>query len=136
MSDLPKFPLFSEAPHRWTVEQLEALAAKEVAGMKFDAGKPMAGLMVSDFANALLAVSEVTTFGAKKYAPRSWMTVPNARDRYNDALHRHLLMAAAGEKQDQESKLLHAAHVAWNALALLELEIRNGLPDGDGLERK
>ena len=132
----PKFPLFSEAPHRWTVEQLEALAAKEVAGMKFDAGKPMAGLMVSDFANALLAVSEVTTFGAKKYAPRSWMTVPNARDRYNDALHRHLLMAAAGEKQDQESKLLHAAHVAWNALALLELEIRNGLPDGDGLERK
>ena len=130
----PKFPLFSEAPHRWTVEQLEALAAKEekVAGMKFDAGKPMAGLMVSDFANALLAVSEVTTFGANK----SWMTVPNARDRYNDALHRHLLMAAAGEKQDQESKLLHAAHVAWNALALLELEIRNGLPDGDGLERK
>lgn len=132
----PKFPLFSEAPHRWTVEQLEALAAKEVAGMKFDAGKPMAGLMVSDFANALLAVSEVTTFGAKKYAPRSWMTVPNARDRYNDALHRHLLMAAAGESHDQESKLLHAAHVAWNALALLELEIRNGLPDGDGLERK
>ena len=91
--------------------------------MKFDTGKPMAGLMVSDFANALLAVSEVTTFGAKKYAPRSWMTVPNARDRYNDALHRHLLMAAAGEAQDQESKLLHAAHVAWNALALLELEI-------------
>lgn len=112
-----KFPLFSEAPHRWTVEE-------KVAGMKFDAGKPMAGLMVSDFANALLAVSEVTTFGAKKYAPRTWMTVPNARDRYNDALHRHLLMAAAGEKQDQESKLLHAAHVAWNALALLELEIR------------
>ena len=133
------FPLFSEAPHRWTVEQLEALASKEdkiAAGMKFDAGKPMAGLMVSDFANALLAVSEVTTFGAKKYAPRSWMTVANARDRYCDALHRHLLMAAAGEKQDQESKLLHAAHVAWNALALLELEIRNGLPDGDGLERK
>ena len=128
----PKFPFFSEAPDRWTAEQLEAMAAKEreleqliaAAGMKFDAGKPMAGLMASDFANALLAVSEVTTFGAKKYAPRSWMTVPNARDRYNDALHRHLLMAAAGEKQDQESKLLHAAHVAWNALALLELEIR------------
>lgn len=121
----PKFPLFSEAPHRWTVEQLEALAAKEekVAGMKFDAGKPMAGLMVSDFANALLAVSEVSTFGAKKYAPHSWATVPNARERYNDALYRHLFLAAAGEAQDQESKLLHAAHVAWNALALLELEI-------------
>ncbi len=117
----PNYPFFSEAPFRLTTEQIEGLAAQ---GMKFDAGKPMAGLMASDFANALLAVSEVTTFGAKKYAPRSWMTVPNARDRYNDALHRHLLMAAAGEKQDQESKLLHAAHVAWNALALLELEIR------------
>ena len=93
------------------------------AGMKFDAGKPMAGLMVSDFANALLAVSEVSTFGAKKYAPHSWATVPNARERYSDALYRHLFLAAAGEAQDQESKLLHAAHVAWNALALLELEI-------------
>ena len=98
----PKFPLFFEAPHRWTVEQLEALAAKEekVAGMKFDAGKPMAGLMVSDFANALLAVSEVSTFGAKKYAPHSWATVPNARERYNDALYRHLFLAAAGEAQE------------------------------------
>ena len=126
----PKFPFFSEAPDHWTAEQLEAMAAKEreleliaAAGMKFDAGKPMAGLMVSDFANALLAVSEVSTFGAKKYAPHSWATVPNARERYNDALYRHLFLAAAGEAQDQESKLLHAAHVAWNALALLELEI-------------
>ena len=128
----PKFPLFSEAPHRWTVEQLEALAAKEVAGMKFDAGKPMAGLMVSDFANALLAVAEVSTFGVKKYAPHSWATVPNARERYNDALYRHLFLAAAGEAQDQESALLHAAHVAWNALALLELEIRKADPKPHG----
>lgn len=117
-----KFPFFSEAPFRFTAEQLEALAA----GMKFDAGKPMAGLMATDFANALLAVSEVTTFGAKKYAPRSWSTVPAAADRYRDALYRHLLAAAAGEKTDQESGLPHAAHAAWNALALLELEIRKG----------
>lgn len=117
-----KFPFFSEAPFRFTAEQLEALAA----GMKFDAGKPMAGLMATDFANALLAVSEVTTFSAKKYAPRSWSTVPAAADRYRDALYRHLLAAAAGEKTDQESGLPHAAHAAWNALALLELEIRKG----------
>ena len=117
-----KLPFFSEAPFRFTAEQLEALAA----GMKFDAGKPMAGLMATDFANALLAVSEVTTFGAKKYAPRSWSTVPAAADRYRDALYRHLLAAAAGEKTDQESGLPHAAHAAWNALALLELEIRKG----------
>ena len=124
-----KFPFFSEAPFRFTAEQLEALIDSEnrlAAGMKFDAGKPMAGLMATDFANALLAVSEVTTFGAKKYAPRSWSTVPAAADRYRDALYRHLLAAAAGEKTDQESGLPHAAHAAWNALALLELEIRKG----------
>ena len=112
------------------MELVKSDEAAEAAqrGMKHDAGKPMAGLMVSDFANALLAVAEVSTFGAKKYAPHSWVTVPNARERYNDALYRHLFLAAAGEAQDQESDLLHAAHVAWNALALLELEIRKADP--------
>lgn len=84
----------------------------------------MPGVMVEDFANALLAVADVSTFGVKKYAAHSWMTVPDARARYYDAFHRHILKAAAGEAVDQESGLPHAAHVAWNALALLELEIR------------
>ena len=48
----------------------------------------------------------------------------DAEDRLLDALYRHMLAAAAGEKTDPESA--HAAHAAWNALALLELEIRKG----------
>lgn len=91
-------------------------------GAKHDAGKPRAGLMVSDFAHALQAVAAVTTFGANKYAPRSWATVPDARERYTDALFRHQLAQAAGEVTDSESGLPHASHIAWNALALLEMD--------------
>jgi hypothetical protein len=36
---------------------------------------------------------------------------------------RHLLAQAAGEINDPESGLPHAAHAAWNALAVLELSI-------------
>jgi hypothetical protein len=103
----------------------------ELRGMKYDAGKPRAGLLVRDFARALEAVAEVTTFGAEKYAPGSWRTVPAARERYGDAFLRHIFKDAAGEEIDPESKLLHAAHIAWNALALLELELetRNAKPE-------
>ena len=103
---------------------MNEVTAAEALGAKYDAGKPRPGLMLVDFAMAIEAVAEVTTFGAKKYSPHSWMTVPDARDRYHDAFLRHILKDAKGEKVDPESGLLHAAHVAWNALALLELKLR------------
>lgn len=116
----------------WTSTMMERLAAqeqviaKEIAdarGAKHDAGKARAGLMVEDFAKALAAVAHVSTMGAAKYTARSWKTVPDARDRYYDAFHRHILAAAAGEVNDPESGLPHQAHIAWNALALLELQL-------------
>lgn len=99
------------------------MSETHLSGMKFDAGKPRAGLMVGDFARALEAVAQVTTFGAGKYAPRSWRTVPQAAERYGDAFLRHIFKDAKGERLDPESGLPHLAHVAWNALALLELEL-------------
>lgn len=93
-------------------------------GAKLDAGKNRVGLMVSGFSKALAAVAEVTTFGANKYTPNGWKEVPNGIDRYTDALYRHLLQEAGGESVDQDSKLLHAAHTAWNALARLELMLK------------
>lgn len=92
-------------------------------GAKYDDGKPRAGLMVKDFARALAAVSHVSTMGANKYSAGSWKTVPNAKERYYDAFHRHILADAAGEANDPESGLPHLAHVAWNALALMELAL-------------
>lgn len=90
---------------------------------KYDTGKPLLGLLHKDFSNALLAVGEVATFGANKYEPSGWKTIKNSEERYHNALHRHLNASDRGEEIDEESKLLHAAHTAWNALALLELEI-------------
>ncbi len=94
-------------------------------GSKLDAGKLRAGLMIEGFAKALIAIGEVTTYGANKYTANGWITVPEGRARYTDAMHRHLLHEAAGEECDSESGLLHAAHAAWNALARLELIVRD-----------
>jgi hypothetical protein len=89
---------------------------------KDDAGKPRMGLVLIDFSRALTAVSQVGTFGAEKYSEHGWLDVPNGPERYTDALFRHLL---APESYDPESGLLHAAHAAWNALAVLELNLRS-----------
>ncbi len=94
-------------------------------GAKLDAGKIRAGLCINGFARALQEVAKVTTFGAAKYTPNGWRAVENGVDRYTDAMHRHFLAEATGEQVDADSGLRHAAHAAWNALARLELMLRN-----------
>ena len=86
-------------------------------GAKLDNGKPRAGLVLRDFGNALLEVSEVGTFGAEKYTPHGWLSVKNGEERYLDAAMRHLLIKGS----DSESGIDHLAHAAWNILAVLEL---------------
>lgn len=94
---------------------------------KHDQGKPRLELVLMSFNRALTKVGEVGTFGAIKYSDDDWKTVPQRHARYTGAMLRHLL-AEPDETHDPESKLLHAAHVAWNALARLQIE----LTDGDG----
>jgi hypothetical protein len=91
-------------------------------GAKLDAGKVLAGVL-GDFSLALAAVAEVGTFGARKYSRGGWQSVPEGEQRYTDALWRHLL-TERHESHDPDSDLLHAAHLAWNALARLELHLR------------
>lgn len=91
-------------------------------GAKLDAHKVKAGVL-GDFGRALMAVSEVGTFGIKKYARGSWQYVPDGVERYTDALYRHLLQETK-ESTDPDSGLPHEFHVAWNALARLELLLR------------
>ena len=97
-------------------------------GAKHDSGKVRAALPIQDFPRALVAVAWVSTFGAEKYAAHSWKMVPRAGERYEDALHRHILAQASGEVNDPESGLPHAAHIAWNALAMLELQLTEQKP--------
>jgi Domain of unknown function (DUF5664) len=94
------------------------------AGSKLDAGKNRLGLVLHGFAKALEEVGRVGTFGAAKYTDGGWVSVPNGFERYTDAAYRHLLKEAQGEMVDPDSKLLHAAHTAWNALARLDLILR------------
>lgn len=93
-------------------------------GVKHDAGKPRLDLVLGGFARALLAVGDVGTFGAKKYTDNGWTNVDNGEQRYTDALLRHLLAERSGQFRDGESELMHAAHVAWCALARLDLQLR------------
>ena len=94
-----------------------------VPGAKDDKAKPMAGVLL-DFSRALEAVVDVGTMGARKYARGNWQFVTNGHERYTDAMMRHLLAESHTEGYDDESGMLHAAHVAWNALARLEILLR------------
>ncbi|AUS01518.1 hypothetical protein NVP1286O_27 [Vibrio phage 1.286.O._10N.286.55.C4] len=94
-------------------------------GAKLDAGKPMAGRLLGMFGGALMAVSEVGTFGAKKYTEGGWQHVEDGFKRYDDAGMRHFLKRGMGEEFDADSELPHLAHEAWNALAKLELYLRD-----------
>lgn len=93
-------------------------------GAKLDAGKPRLALVLGNFARALWMVGEVGTYGANKYTPNGWLSVPEWQERYDNALWRHLLKDAMGEQVDQDTELLHAAHLAWNSLARLEKLLR------------
>ena len=94
-------------------------------GAKLDAGKVRPSLIFNDMPRALLAVANVATFGANKYSDGGWQHVPNAIKRYTDAMDRHRLMEFIEGPTDRESGLPHAAHLAWNALAALELMLRD-----------
>ncbi len=93
--------------------------------VKYDGGKPgvWRGL-ISYFPRALWAVSEISTFGAEKYAWDGWSDVEDGYARYKDAQFRHSLKQAMGETTDPDSQLDHLAHEAWGALATLELYLR------------
>ena len=93
-------------------------------GAKDDKAKPMAGVLL-DFSRALQAVVDVGTYGAKKYTRTGWVAVSDAETRYTDAMMRHLLaMDVDPDGLDKETGLPHLAHIAWNALAVLELQAR------------
>ena len=104
------------------------------AGAKLDANKPLAGVL-GDFSLALLEVARVGTFGANKYTRGGWQSVPDGVIRYSDALWRHLL-AERHEPNDSDSGLLHAAHLAWNALSRLELILREHKKKGAKLKEE
>ena len=93
-------------------------------GAKADAGKLRPTLILRDMSRALLAVTKIATDGAAKYSDGGWILVPNGPERYEDASLRHMLKRFAGQEVDTDSGEAHLAHEAWNALAKLDLYLR------------
>lgn len=98
--------------------------SKPAGAAKYDAGKsPIFKGGLGYFPSAIEAVATVSNFGATKYAWGGWRYVDDGLARYTDALVRHLASEAKGEVLDPESGLPHSWHVAWNALARIELQL-------------
>ncbi len=120
------------------LEQTETKEEQTVnTGQKFDDEKIRMDLLPFE---ALEAVAEVLTFGAKKYADNNWQLVENAKSRYVAALLRHLSAYMQNEINDKESGFSHIAHMATNALFLVWLderakrEIKQIIKDEDNAE--
>jgi len=96
-------------------------------GQKFDAGKLRYSLIPPA---ALKGIASVLTFGADKYGANSWKTVPNAQERYMDALYRHLEAHRAGEILDEESGMSHLWHAMTNFAFLVDFEQTALTPEG------
>lgn len=103
-------------------------------GSKLDAGKsPVFRGAISYFPRALMAVANVSEYGANKYSWRGWESVPDGFNRYSDALGRHLAKEDIEGPYDLDirndpvypGEVLHASQVAWNALARLELLLKD-----------
>jgi hypothetical protein len=88
-------------------------------GVKLDSGKLLMSLIPHE---ALTGMAEVLTFGAQKYVPNGWQTVPNGKQRYTDALLRHYCAYRSGEINDPESGLSHLKHMLTNIAFLVYLE--------------
>ena len=99
-------------------------------GAKLDDGKPDASLLLM-FGRALRAVAEVGTYGAKKYTRGGWQGVDDGINRYTAAMLRHVF-SEHYESHDKDLPVLHAAQVAWNSLARLELILEEMDKEGGG----
>ena len=91
---------------------------------------PVARGVFMRFPLALEAIAKVSKFGSIKYnsplESLGYLKVPGAFLTYTDALGRHLLKEQTeGSINDQDGGVLHAAQVAWCALARLEALLRN-----------
>jgi len=88
---------------------------EEEKGLRYNEGKTRMDLL-EPFAIEQLA--KVFTIGAKKYAPNNWLKGMEW-SKVTASLKRHLNAYEQGIDYDSETGLLHAAHIAWNAMALI-----------------
>lgn len=100
------------------------------SGVKYDDSKVQYTLVPS---YALEAVAKNLTAGLIKYKERdNWQKVPNATDRYLNALYRHLEAHRRGEIYDTDNDdptTTHMSAVAVNAMFILEFMLNENLKE-------
>lgn len=104
------------------------LVTKETAptqALRKNDGKPQLSQILL-FKPALEHLATVMTQGREKYPDVSpgvpnWVLGGKPDEEYLDSCLRHLTALVAGDKRDEESGQLHAAHAVWNLLALMTL---------------
>lgn len=89
-------------------------------GMRFNSGKTKYSLIPESWTRVL---AEILTTGALKYEPHNWEK-GLVWSEILDSLERHKHAWLRGETYDPETKSHHLGHVAWNALALMTMELR------------
>lgn len=108
---------------------MKAFKNTEEPSAKFDTGKPDMSLLLM-FGKAISEIAKVGTGGKSKYSRGSWQTLPDGINRYTAAMLRHVFQEHYEEIDPDLSTytsepIYHAAEVAWNALARLELMMRD-----------
>lgn len=97
-------------------------------GAKLDAGKaPVFQGLLDYFPRACIKVAELSARGAKKYSWKGWESVSDGVNRYANAGARHVVKEAIEGPYDSDPSMegiLHKTQKAWNALAELELFLR------------
>lgn len=101
----------------YTISAVGSRRPTPTQSVKADTDKPRWSLVPWVGMQAVVSVLE---FGARKYAPDNWRKVPDAKQRYKDALMRHVVAYAMGEDTDKESGQPHLAHAVCCALFLLD----------------
>jgi len=89
-------------------------------GVKFDSDKKLRYSLVpmAEFQEVI----EVLTKGSEKYADDNWKFVEGGRNRYYDAMMRHIYAYHLVSKDDPETDNSHLAHVICNALFLMWMD--------------
>lgn len=68
-------------------------------------------------------VGRVFDFGARKHAPRGWLTIANYRVHFLAKMGRHATAYVGGQALDPESGEPHLAHLIADAMMLLDRDL-------------
>lgn len=116
MSKLDQALLEANTARQQKIADDSAAAAAANQGQKLDSDKPDMSLLSPI---ALVLLTKVLDFGAKKYAKHNWRK-GISEDRLVAASLRHITAILGGEVCDRETGLPHAAHLMCEAMFLCE----------------